>query len=219
MRMAMVTQRGSAIRLSLLALFAACATYADPTLRVEFTVNVAPKDHRTFVVSAHRDWAPLGFDRFKELVEIDFFGGCRFFRNIEGFMAQFGISGKPEIAAEWKDKKILDDPVVKSNKRGFISFATSGKDSRTTQMFINHGDNSNLDGMGFSPFAEIEEDGMEVVKALFAGYGEGGRGDGTDGAGPNQGRIQDEGNKYLKKVFPKLSYITKTTILGPKDDL
>ena len=114
------------------------------------------------------------------------------------------MTGKPEIASEWREKKMVDDPVKGSNTRGWLSFATSGKDSRTTQMFINLVDNTNLDGMGFAPFAQVKGDGMKVVDQLFSGYGEGA----PSGNGPEQGRIQSEGNKYLKKAFPKLSYIT-----------
>jgi peptidyl-prolyl cis-trans isomerase A (cyclophilin A) len=120
----------------------------------------------SFVMEAHSDWAPLGFARFKEMVESDFFKGIRFFRVIDGFMAQFGIHGKPKIAAEWKEKTLKDDPVIESNKRSYVSFATSGKDSRTTQMFINFGENANLDGMDFSPFAKVTE-GMDVVDRIF----------------------------------------------------
>merc|ERR1711957_1043189 len=109
----------------------------------------------------------------------------RFFRVIEGFMAQFGIAGDPKEAAVWKEKKMVDDPVKQKNERGYVSFATSGKDSRTTQMFINFGDNSRLDGMGFSPFAKIVE-GMDVVDRIF-----------QIGEKPNQGQIQAKGNAYL----------------------
>jgi cyclophilin family peptidyl-prolyl cis-trans isomerase len=112
----------------------------------------------------------------------------------------------------------LDDPVVGSNKRGFVSFATSGKDSRTTQMFINLVDNKNLDGMGFAPFARVTA-GMDVVDALYSGYGEGGAGDGSDGRGPSQARVQAEGNKYLKSVFPKLSYIASVEAQPAAADL
>jgi peptidyl-prolyl cis-trans isomerase A (cyclophilin A) len=106
-------------------------------------------------------------------------------------------------------KTITDDPVVESNKRGHVSFATSGKDSRTTQMFINFGDNANLDGMGFSPFAKIAGSGMDVVDKLYGGYGEGA----PSGKGPEQGRVQAEGNKYLKRSFPLLSYINSATVM------
>uniref|UniRef100_A0A7S2DKL8 peptidylprolyl isomerase n=1 Tax=Octactis speculum TaxID=3111310 RepID=A0A7S2DKL8_9STRA len=123
-------------------------------------------------------------------------------------MVQWGIPGKPSIAAEWRDKKIKDDPVVKSNERGTITFATSGTDSRTTQVFINFVDNTNLDGMGFSPFGKVVK-GMDVVDAIYAGHGE----------TPNQGRIQAEGNRYLKKTFPKLSYITHAAIVDKTEEL
>ncbi len=129
-------------------------------------------------------------------------------------MAQFGIHAKPETAAKWRDKTMVDDPVKQSNKRGYISFATSGKDSRTTQMFINFADNSNLDGMGFAPFGVVKGDGMKIVDQLYAEYGEGA----PSGGGPEQGRIQSEGNKYLKRAFPKLSYIQRVAH-GSKSEL
>jgi peptidyl-prolyl cis-trans isomerase A (cyclophilin A) len=139
----------------------------------------------------HPDWAPLGAARFKELIEGNFFKANRFFRVIDSFMAQFGIHANPKLAAEWKTKTMEDDPVKEKNSRGFVSFATSGKNSRTTQMFINFKDNHNLDGMGFSPFAKISS-GMDVVDSLFKGYGEGA----PSGSGPEQNRIQSEGNRY-----------------------
>ena len=108
---------------------------------------------------------------------------------VSGFMVQWGIPGKPSVAAEWREKKITDDPVVKSNERGTITFATSGKDSRTTQVFINFVDNKNLDGMGFAPFGKVIS-GMETVDAIYAG----------DAEKPNQGKIQSEGNTYLKSA-------------------
>ena len=133
-------------------------------------------------------------------------------------MSQFGIPGSPAMAAVWREKKIVDDPVVESNVRGYVSFATSGKDSRTTQMFINLADNKNLDGMGFAPFARVTA-GMDVVDTLYDGYGEGGAGDGSDGRGPAQERVQTEGNKYLKRVFPRLSFIERVTPVGAAAEL
>ncbi|CAM9188217.1 unnamed protein product [Ectocarpus fasciculatus] len=155
-----------------------------------------------FVVEVYPEWAPLGAARMKELVEERVFDSARFFRVVSGFMAQFGIPAKPEIAAAWRENSIPDDPVLKSNTRGQISFATSGENSRTSQMFINFVDNSNLDGMGFAPFGSVVT-GMDVVDQLYAGYGE----------TPDQHAIQMEGNKYLKKKFPKLSYIEKAEII------
>ena len=129
------------------------------------------------------------------MVDDNFFKGVRFFRVISGFMAQFGIQGNPKKAAVWREKKMVDDPVTQSNTRGMVSFATSGPNSRTTQMFINFGNNANLDGMGFAPFGSIIE-GMDVVDRIY-----------QIGEKPNQGQIQSEGNRYLKTKFPMLSYI------------
>lgn len=171
--------------------------HAEEPYVVTFDVTLAKDQTASFELEVHPDWAPLGAARFKEMIEAEFFKGVRFFRVISGFMAQFGIHPKPAIAAEWRGKTLKDDPVVESNKRGYISFATSGKDSRTTQMFINFADNANLDGMGFSPFGKVLGKGMEVVDRIFAGHGE----------TPNQGEIQSKGNAYLKRSYPKLSYI------------
>jgi len=161
-----------------------------------------------FVVEVQRDWAPRGADRFHELVTQGFFDDVRFFRVIAGFMAQFGIHGDPKIASRWRDQRIQDDVVKQSNKRGFVSYAMAGPNTRTTQLFINFADNSGLDSQGFSPFGMVVQ-GMEVVDSLHAGYGEGG----PRGRGPDQGRIQREGNAYLAKDFPQLDYIVKAQIL------
>jgi peptidyl-prolyl cis-trans isomerase A (cyclophilin A) len=160
-----------------------------------------------FVVEVHRDWAPNGADRFYNLVKNGFYDNTRFFRVIEGFMVQFGINGDPNIAAAWRDANIKDDPVKQSNQRGTITFATAGRDTRTTQVFINFGDNSALDGQGFAAFGKVVS-GMEVVDSLYNGYGEGA----PDGNGPDQGRLQQQGNAYLQKAFPKLDFIKKATI-------
>jgi peptidyl-prolyl cis-trans isomerase A (cyclophilin A) len=160
-----------------------------------------------FVVDVNRDWAPNGADRFYNLVKSGFFDNTRFFRVVSNFMVQFGISGDPSIAAAWRTANIKDDPVKQSNKRGFITYATSGPNSRTTQVFINFADNEGLDRQGFSPFGQVSS-GMGVVDGLFAGYGEGA----PSGRGPDQGRIQREGNAYLTKDFPKLDYVKKATL-------
>jgi peptidyl-prolyl cis-trans isomerase A (cyclophilin A) len=160
-----------------------------------------------FVVEVRRDWAPNGADRFYNLVKNGFYDDTRFFRVVSGFMVQFGINGDPSIAAPWRTATIKDDPVKQSNKRGYITFATSGPDSRTSQVFINFADNSGLDRQGFSPFGQVIS-GMTVVDALFSGYGEGA----PSGRGPDQGRVQREGNSYLKKDFPNLDYVKKATI-------
>ena len=190
----------SAARTLLVALCAGVSA-TDPFV-VTFDVTLATGKKDSFDLEIQPEWAPLGAARFKELVDAEFFTSVRFFRVLPGFMAQFGIHGKPEISSTWRDRKLTDDPVAMSNKRGYISFATSGTDSRTTQMFINYGENANLDGMGFSPFGKVLGTGMDVVDQIFSGHGE----------SPDQGRIQSEGNTYLKKTFPKLSYINSVTV-------
>lgn len=162
-----------------------------------------------FVIEVRREWAPVGADRFYNLVKAGFYNDTRFFRVVSGFMAQIGISGKPELNAIWREQHILDDPVVKSNTRGFVSFATAGPGTRTTQFFVNYSDgNSRLDGMGFAPFGQVTS-GMDVVDKLYAEYGEGA----PRGRGPDQGRIQGEGNAYLMRDFPQLDFVKEATIL------
>lgn len=192
-------------------LFVSFAAVSEAAVwRVKFNVaqmdgNTGAENEGSFVMQVNDEWAPLGAARFKELVEANFFSGVRFFRVIEGFMAQFGISGNPAVAAEWREKKLTDDPVKQSNRRGFVSFATSGANTRTTQMFINFGDNSRLDSMGFAPFAEVVS-GMDVVDRIF-----------KIGEKPNQGEIQAKGNAYLKKSFPRLTYIKSASIVNEGD--
>lgn len=162
-----------------------------------------------FVLEVTRDWSPLGADRFYNLVKAGFFTEVAFFRVIDGFMAQFGIHGDPEVAAAWRGARIQDDPVKSSNSRGYISYAMAGPNTRTTQFFINYGDNGRLDGMGFSPFGKVVE-GMNVVDSLYAGYGEGA----PSGRGPDQGRVQMQGNAYLQADFPRLDYIKSAQVLN-----
>ncbi len=162
-----------------------------------------------FVVEVHRDWAPLGADRFYNLVKVGYFSDVAFFRVIKGFMVQFGIHGDPAVSRAWRDARIKDDPTGKqSNKRGMVTFATAGPDTRSNQIFVNYGDNTNLDSMGFAPFGKIV-DGMAVVDAIEGEYGEGAPG----GRGPAQGRAQSEGNAYFKAQFPKLDYIKSAAIV------
>jgi len=161
----------------------------------------------SFVIEVHRDWAPNGADRFYNLVKNGFYDEVRFFRVLEGFMAQFGIHGDPSISRVWRDANIKDDPVKQSNTRGMITFATAGPNTRTTQVFINFADNSSLDGQGFAPFGQVVS-GMNVIDRLNAEYGEGA----PRGRGPSQGRIQSEGNAYLMKGFPRMDFVKKATI-------
>lgn len=161
-----------------------------------------------FVVLVHREWAPIGADRFYNLVKIGFYDDVALFRVISGFMAQFGIHGQPEVSAAWKTATIMDDTVAQSNKRGRLTFATSGPNTRTTQLFINYVDNDRLDAMGFSPFAEVVE-GMDVVDTLYSNYGEGA----PRGKGPFQGLIQSKGNVYLRTEFMDMDFIETARIV------
>jgi len=161
----------------------------------------------SFVLEVHRDWAPLGADRFYNLVKNGFYDNARFFRVISGFMVQFGINGDPKLSAVWREARIKDDPVQQSNQRGFITFATAGPNTRTTQVFINFANNQALDRMGFAPFGRVVS-GMDAVDALYSGYGEGA----PSGQGPDQQRVQSQGNAYLTKDFAKLDYIKKASI-------
>ena len=155
-----------------------------------------------FVVEVHREWAPLGADRFYNLVKSGFFNDVRFFRVIGGQLAQFGMHGDPAVQEAWRDAAIQDDPVRHGNTRGSVSFATRGPNTRTTQLFINLRDNSAYDRLGFAPFAEVVS-GMEVVDRLYAGYEE----------GPEQPLIDEQGNAYLTREFPNLDYIQKAAIV------
>ncbi len=162
----------------------------------------------TFVIEVRREAAPNGADRFYNLVKHGYYDDARFFRVVSGFVVQFGINGDPAINARWIAATIKDDVVKTSNQRGFLTFATAGPDARTTQVFINLTDNGRLDRLGFSPFGRVIS-GMEVVDKFYAEYGDGP----PRGNGPDQSRIQREGNAYLKKEFPRLDYIRKATIM------
>jgi peptidyl-prolyl cis-trans isomerase A (cyclophilin A) len=177
---------------------------APATYRARFETSAGP-----FVIEVHRDWAPQGADRFYNLVKSGYYDGVRFFRVIGGFMAQFGIHGDPKVAAQWHDADIPDDPVRQSNTPGMVTFATAGPNTRTTQVFINFGNNSALDKTGFAPFGRVVG-GMPVVNRLYAGYGEGA----PEGHGPEQGRIESEGNAYLERQFPKLDFVRRATIVA-----
>jgi peptidyl-prolyl cis-trans isomerase A (cyclophilin A) len=163
-----------------------------------------------FTIEVTRAWSPNGADRFYNLVKNGYFDNCRFFRVLSGFMAQFGINGDPKLNAVWSQARISDDPVKQSNKRGFVSFAMAGPNTRTVQLFINFNDrNAGLDQQGFSPFGKVIGDGMKVVDSLYADYGEGP----PSGSGPAQNLVQSQGNAYLDKSFPKLDSIKSAVIV------
>jgi peptidyl-prolyl cis-trans isomerase A (cyclophilin A) len=173
---------------------------APATFRVRFTTT-----RGVFVVAVTRAWAPLGADRFYNLVRAGFFDGARFFRIVPGFVVQFGLNGDPRVNQAWESARIADDPVRQTNARGRLTFATAGPGSRTTQLFVNLKDNRALDGMGFAPFGEVSAAGMAVVDSIYSGYGE----------LPDQGRITSEGDGYLASQFPKLDYVKKAELVRP----
>jgi peptidyl-prolyl cis-trans isomerase A (cyclophilin A) len=157
-----------------------------------------------FVVAVTRAWAPKGADRFHELVESGFFDDDRFFRVVPHFVAQFGLNDKPPVNDEWDKKRIVDDSVSHTNARGTLVFASEGRNTRSHQLFLNLVDNGRLDAMGFAPIGRVVE-GMSVVDSLFSGYGE----------APDQQMIGSLGNSYLTRMFPKLDYIKKASIVSP----
>jgi peptidyl-prolyl cis-trans isomerase A (cyclophilin A) len=171
---------------------------APAIYRVKFATTAGD-----FGVEVSRAWAPLGADRFYNLVKNNFFTDVAFFRYVPGFIVQWGIPADPKVASAWCSAKIPDDSWKKSNSRGTITFATGGPFTRTTQVFINLKDNSFLDSQGFTPFGAVTE-GMDVVQRLYSGYGE----------KPDQSSIQKQGKAYLDKKFPKLDTIKSATILS-----
>jgi len=176
---------------------AALAEQAPETFRVRFETTKG-----SFVVESHREWAPLGVDRFYNLVRGGFFDDTGFFRVVPGFVVQFGLNGRADVNAVWRQARIKDDPVKQSNHKGYLTFATAGPNTRTTQLFINLQDNNRLDGMGFAPIGQVVE-GMDVVESINAEYGE----------RPRQDLITGQGNDYLKKSFPNLDFTVKATIV------
>src|SRR4029077_10124223 len=175
---------------------------APETFQVKFTTT-----RGDFTVTVHRAWAPIGADRFYNLVKHHFFDSASFFRVVPGFVVQFGISAYPPVSAAWESANIKDEPVVGSNKRGYLTYAkTSMPNTRSTQIFINLKDNAGLDGQGFSPFGVIDAQGMKVVEMLYDQYG--------DSAGPDQDKIAKQGKPYIDKGWPKLDSIKSATLVG-----
>jgi peptidyl-prolyl cis-trans isomerase A (cyclophilin A) len=154
-----------------------------------------------FVVEVTKDWAPIGAERFYDLVQDKFFDGAGFFRVVPNFVIQFGLAADPRMTAKW-DHPIKDDPVIRTNRRGTLVFATAGPNTRTTQLFVNLKSNQILDDQGFAPFGQVMGSGMDVVDKLYAAYGE----------QPDQGAITSQGNGYLKQAFPNLDFIHKATV-------
>lgn len=159
------------------------------------------------IIDVTKTWAPLGAQRFWQLVNEGYYTDIAFFRVIDGFIAQVGIHGSPEMNTKWRNNKIQDDPVVQKNEKGTVVFAMGGPNTRTTQIFINLKNNAQLDGMGFAAFGKVRD--MNTVEKLHTGYGEGA----PRGRGPSQALLQKQGNKYLKASFPMLDYIKNASII------
>ena len=169
------------------------------------TYEVAFKTTKgTFDVTVRRSLAPRGADRFYNLVRAHFYDGVEFFRVVPGFVVQFGINGNPNVSLAWQSATIRDDPVKASNVRGSIVFADAGPDTRTTQVFVNLGDNSTLDSQGFAPFGKVTK-GMNVIAKLYGGYGE----DPSNA----QSQIQQQGNSFLKGQFPRLDAVITARVV------
>ena len=181
---------------------AALLDHAPDTYKVKFVTT-----RGEFTVTVTRAWAPIGADRFYTLVKHHFYDGASFFRVVPGFVAQFGLSAYPPVSAAWQKANLKDDPVSQSNKRGTLTFATAGPNTRTTQIFINLKDNGGLDGQGFSPFGAVDGKGMNVIDMFYDQYG--------DTAGPDQGQISALGKPYLDQGWPKLDSIKTATIVTP----
>lgn len=187
---------------------------ATPELLAQTPEDTAPAEYEAILtttkgdvrIRVHRAWSPKGADRFFTMIKRGYFQHVAFFRVVSGFMAQFGMHGNPQVNAAWADRVISDEPVAQSNLRGRVTFATRGPNSRSNQLFINFGNNGNLDGMGFTPFGEVVD--MGPVDRLYAGYGEGA----PQGRGPSQPVVAARGNAYLAEGFPQLDYIVSARI-------
>jgi peptidyl-prolyl cis-trans isomerase A (cyclophilin A) len=215
----------AAAAIALLAATAACTSDSgdstervarSPLLRPQQFTETAPATYRVrlettagdVVVEVQRDWAPLGADRFYNLVKAGFYDDTRVYRVIDGFMAQFGLNGDPYVNQAWKSQYIVDDPVAETNARGRVAFAKGGLHTRTTEIFISYKDNPALDDEGFAPIGEVVE-GMDVVDAFHSAYGDGP----PRGEGPYQAMAQARGNAYLDEEFPELTRIVTATIV------
>src|SRR5216110_706058 len=176
---------------------------APEKFQVKFTTT-----RGDFVVTVHRAWAPIGADRFYNLVKHHFYDNASFFRVVPSFIVQFGISAYPPVSAAWEKADIQDEPVTQSNKRGYVTYAkTSMPNTRSTQIFINLADNAGLDRQGFSPFGVVDAQGMKVVDMLYDQY--------ASNSGPDQDQISKLGKPYLDKGWPKLDSIKTATLIGP----
>jgi len=189
--------------------------YDHALLRPSLLKEKAPETYQVkfittrgdFTVTVTRAWAPIGADRFYNLVKHHFFDNASFFRVVPGFVVQFGISAYPPVSAAWRSAGLKDDPVTQSNKRGYLTFATAGPNTRTTQLFISLKENARLDSQGFAPFGVVDAQGMKVVDIMYDQY---------DGSTPQdfQDLVTAQGKPYLDKSWPKLDSIKSATLVG-----
>lgn len=210
-------QRAPALFVSaMLALLAGCGGAPENKPQPAARNEPAPDTYRArfetskgvFVVEVVKAWAPNGAERFYRLVRSGFYDDARFFRVLRDFVAQFGINGNPRTEELWRSLTMADDPMKQSNLRGTVTFAASGPNTRTTQVFINLSDNQRLDKSGFAPFGKVVE-GMEVVDRFYKFYGDGP----PHGEGPDQNLIERQGNEYLDSKYPRLDYIKRARIV------
>jgi peptidyl-prolyl cis-trans isomerase A (cyclophilin A) len=193
---------------------ATTSTYDHALLKPALLKEKAPDTYQVqfvttrgdFTVTVNRAWAPLGADRFYNLVKHHYFDNAHFFRVLPNFVAQFGLSAYPPVSAAWEKATINDDPHSQSNKKGTIVFATAGPNTRTTQLFINLKDNTSLDSQGFTPFGVVDGEGMKVVEMLYDQYG--------DSSGMDQDAITKGGKKYIDAKWPRLDMIKSATLVG-----
>jgi peptidyl-prolyl cis-trans isomerase A (cyclophilin A) len=198
-------------------LLAACSTApenkpaAAPAKQPEHTPDVFRVNLDTskgaVVLEITRAWAPSGADHFYQLVRNGYYDGDRFYRVVPRFVVQFGINGDAQVSQLWSSLRIPDDPVKQKNRKGTMTFASSGPGARTTQVFVNMRDNVSLDRQGFAPIGRVAE-GIEVLERLCGGYGD----MPPRGSGPDGVEIERQGNTYLENHFPRLDYIKKATV-------
>src|SRR5271157_6501040 len=193
---------------------ATTTTYDHALLKPALLKEQAPASYQvkfdttrgTFTITVTRAWSPLGADRFYNLVKHHYFDNARFFRVLPNFVVQFGLHANPTVNAVWEKATIKDDVRAHGNTRGTLVFATAGPNTRTTQLFINLKDNANLDSMGFTPFGQVDGNGMNTVEMLYDQYGE--------SAGMDQENITKGGEKYIATKRPKLDTIKSATLIG-----
>lgn len=198
-----------------------CSVQAPAAFNVTFVTTKG-----NFTAYSRREWGPIGVDRFYNLAACQFFStsattsdnNAAFFRVVAGFVVQYGIPGNPAVSAVWENAVIANDPYPSSfglsNTRGVISYAaeqdpnTGLAFNRTTQIFVNYGNNSRLDALGFTPVAVVEDESAmsSVVDQLYSGYG--------DNDGPDQDTLYAQGDAYLRQSFPLLDYVTGTSVVA-----